>query len=93
MATEKRLIDANAADVERIPCYYGDQCHTEDVQEWLNEQPTVDAVEVVRCKDCNQSEKFGGQLFCRRWGADWHAVSENAFCYYGEKREGENEND
>jgi hypothetical protein len=49
--------------------------------------------EVVRCKDCKQSEKFGGQLFCRRWGADWHAVSEKAFCYYGEKREGENEND
>ena len=60
MATEKRLIDVNAADVERISCYYGDHCYIEDVQEWLNEQPTVDAVEVAhgrwewytdRCED------------------------------------------
>lgn len=47
MENEKRLIDANTADVESIPCYYGGHCTTEDVQEWLNEQPTVDAMEVV----------------------------------------------
>ena len=41
MANEKRrLIDANAADVNEIPCYYDDYCTTEDVQHWLNEQPT-----------------------------------------------------
>lgn len=39
-----RLIDANAADVERICCYYGDNCRIEDVQEWLDDQPTIDAV-------------------------------------------------
>ena len=44
---EKRLIDVNAADVNEIPCYYDEYCTTEDVQHWLNEQPTVDAVEVV----------------------------------------------
>lgn len=42
-----RLIDADKADVDSIRCYYGDQCHLEDVQEWIDDQPTVDAVPVV----------------------------------------------
>lgn len=42
-----RLIDADRADVEKIPSYYGDSCRSEDIQEWLDEQPTVDA-ELVR---------------------------------------------
>ena len=59
MTNEKRLIDANAADVERIPCYYGDHCYTEDVQEWLNEQPTVDAVEVVHGRWIKRNNGIG----------------------------------
>lgn len=47
MENKRRLIDANAANVEHISCYYGNSCYTEDVQEWLDEQPTIDAVEVV----------------------------------------------
>ena len=38
-----RLIDADAADTERISCYYGGCCYIEDVQEWLDDQPTIDA--------------------------------------------------
>lgn len=45
-----RLIDADAADVERICCYYGDNCRIEDVQEWLDEQPAIDAVPVVHAR-------------------------------------------
>ena len=37
-----RLIDANGADIENIACYYGSNCYIEDVQEWLDEQPTID---------------------------------------------------
>lgn len=47
-----RLINADAADVERICCCYGDCCHLDAVQEWLDDQPTIDAEPVVRCKDC-----------------------------------------
>ena len=36
-----RLIDADSADVEKIPSYYGDSCRSDDIQEWLDEQPTV----------------------------------------------------
>ena len=86
MATEKRLIDANAADVERIPCYYGDRCYTEDVQAWLDEQPTVDAVEVVRCKDCIYfHETVDGYTSCMSYrGIDFPRPYD--FCYYGERR-------
>lgn len=45
--SDVRLIDANAADVERICCYYGGNCYIEDVKEWLDEQPTIEAVPVV----------------------------------------------
>ena len=36
-----RLIDADKADVEHISCFYGSECRIADVQEWLDEQPTV----------------------------------------------------
>lgn len=45
-----RYIDAEKADVESISCFYGSECRIEDVQEWLDEQPTVDVVEVKRGK-------------------------------------------
>lgn len=43
-----RLIDADAADVNEICCFYGSECGLEDVEEWLNEQPTIDAEPVRR---------------------------------------------
>lgn len=42
-----RLIDAHAADVNEICCFYGSECGLENVKEWLDGQPTVDA-ELVR---------------------------------------------
>lgn len=42
-----RLIDVDKADVDSIRCYYGDHCYLEDVQEWIDDQPTVEAVPVV----------------------------------------------
>ena len=67
---DKRLIDANAANVDEISCYYGDHCYLEDVKEWLDEQPTVDAVEVIRCRDCQMestckvTQRLGEDGFC-----------------------------
>lgn len=42
-----RLIDADKADVERIPTSYGSYSSGEDIKEWLGEQPTVEAMPVV----------------------------------------------
>lgn len=48
-----RYIDADKADVEQISCFYGGECHIDDVKEWIDTQPTADVAEVVRCKDCD----------------------------------------
>ena len=45
-----RLIDADKADVNFINTYYSDHCRTDDVQEWLDEQPTIEAKPVVHGK-------------------------------------------
>ena len=71
MANEKRLIDANAflEKMKRTSRYF-------DVVFDVEEMPTVDAVEVVRCKDCVSHnickfEQFQGL---------------NGFCSYGERK-------
>lgn len=57
---------------------------------YINCQPAVDAVEVVRCRDC---KLWGGAIFgnvCRRWSAPLadvkYTTGENDFCSYGERR-------
>lgn len=45
-----RLIDADRANVEEIPSYYGDSCRSEDIQVWLDEQPTIDVTPVVHAR-------------------------------------------
>ena len=32
----------------------------QNIADWIDEQPTVDAVEVVRCKDCVCSRELDG---------------------------------
>lgn len=59
----------------------------------LREAPTVDAVEVVRCRDCKHwdSETW----FCDinsafgHHGLDWNTFDEEDFCSYGERKDGD----
>ncbi len=98
MANEKRLIDANAlmenADVFTI--------HTKEYGsievipvDAVGDAPTVDAVEVVRCKDCKKWAFIPGldeephcSLFCGLHSKAY-ATKPDDFCSYGERREGE----
>ena len=55
---------------------------------------TVDAVEVVRCKDCKHWEKcesslVGDVMCCTGQGSMYIQKAENDFCSKGERREGE----
>ena len=72
MENKKRLIDANAY------AYPGD----------LAGEPTVDAVEVVRCKDCKHYCDYGRVWDCRKYEG-MHLPNDNDFCSYGERREGD----
>ena len=64
----------------------------------VNAAPTVDAVPVVRCKDCKHStlpsaltQRYGapGTLTChnRYSPCNWRNVGGEDFCSYGERRE------
>ena len=51
--------------------------------------PTIDAVPVVRCKDCDKSEPsnvWDGWVFCKSNAI--HHRDDN-FCSYGERKDGE----
>lgn len=92
-----RLIDADAliADSCRdCPEELRKRCKTEPAcadTKFLFEIPTVDAVEVVRCKDCKYSCKDGNGRSCEGY---WYELSEydvtvkdDDFCSYGEGKD------
>ena len=100
-SNRKRLIDADTLmDTIRQHEYrlatkqgsidYG--MFTPGIQQAVDEQPTIDAVEVVRCEDCKYGEvddaDFPAQYLCRYNGADWN--DKNHFCGYGDRKEGAN---
>lgn len=51
--------------------------------------PTVDAVEVVRCRECKNYKlnKYSGEddMWCMCW-SDWLPTEPDDFCSYGERR-------
>ena len=93
MANEKRLIDINKFPL--LPSRLdGDMSEYErgylDAQENMNLLPTVDAVEVVRCKDCKRYEENteARTRFCRR-ELNYMYAEPNGFCSYGERKDNE----
>ena len=82
-----RLIDADEVDYENISCSQS-QLH------WLHRiiemQPTVDAVPVVRCRECVGrpfwEEDHNGVPVCLLSGL--YVRSEDDFCSYGERKDG-----
>ena len=92
-----RLIDADAFD-KRIRLAVG-SCEeelTEDfkdgistILEMMKTAPAVDAVEVVRCRDCKNSEHwYADRRRCFLWHENGVSVSDGGFCNYGERKEG-----
>lgn len=56
----------------------------------FDEATTVDAVEVVRCKDCKHYEKHTKWSSCTYWSGNPYeqaGVEDNDYCSYGERRE------
>jgi hypothetical protein len=91
-----RLIDANALleDFGEEPLVWNDgEAEIQERSDWhryrvlVKIQPTVDAVEVVRCKDCkhfnHQKALRPGGIWCEYWGTD---PDPDDFCSYGERR-------
>ena len=104
MANEKRLIDANALkDRFKLRIDWLDKDKHDEYTtgiwdgclydaELIDEAPTVDAVEVVRCEKCNYGHWLSGakKYACRHLlytGGNKH--SGEHFCSYAERRQGE----
>ena len=113
MASEKRLIDANALlqdneeyfckpckekghDYHEVACR---ACWVDDMRISIEDAPTVDAVEVVRCKDCRYAKDMlplanarayqMGVCTVRKEDGIEFTVWEHDFCSYGERKDNE----
>lgn len=93
-----RLIDA-----EELECLFNEQIEQgatdafDAFDDALQDATTVDAVVVVRCKDCKyykESRVLAPNKFCFRLnhptepGKIGYNFSENDFCSYGERKDG-----
>ena len=90
-SSKKRLIDANAlisyidecSQESRFRVYYG------YAKSFIDDAPTVDAVEVVRCRECKfgswDSEPDDAMVCMRTKDGFWR--SGNDFCSRGERNE------
>ena len=55
----------------------------------IRQMPTVDAVPVVRCKDCIYTRKLYGRLVCKYGTCSGCIIREDFLCANGERRDGE----
>lgn len=90
MENEKRLIDANSLSRRLFPIamnlakeYGSIGGAVSGVIGHIYDEPTVDAVEVVRCGQC----KFDN-ICCRNVGKDGKRTKGD-FCSYGERKDGD----
>ena len=90
LPSEKRLIVANAL------ISYMDECSKESrfrvyygyAKSFIDDAPTVDAVPVVRCKDCKHFKRnLENDTYCSSVNG-LTDPQEDDFCSYGERKEG-----
>ena len=85
-----RLIDLDSDYIQETLYRRGFKTR-QGIEEWLNNSPTVDAVQVVRCKDCKHAWIHPcGYVYCHRDGRNAYEMTFNldSFCSYGERKEG-----
>lgn len=106
MANEKRLIDANAFLKDILTAGIGKtiiEYSESDIGYMIRKRPTIDAVEVVRCRDCIHAveieKDYVRKLFvdgtkqCELGRADtvfgYSIISNDGFCDSGERKDGD----
>ena len=84
MANEKRLIDANALIAEYDRVHIGEPGKARKL---MADAPTVDAVTVVRCRECKYHKDTSVKEYahCSLTG---YTVEYDDFCSYGERKDG-----
>lgn len=80
-----KYIDTNKIE---IPEGFFNDLNIPKLFQWLNDLPTIDAVEVVRCKDCKYLERTDCFGECSLWndrGEPHGEMWPNDFCSYGKR--------
>lgn len=91
---EVRLIDANALKtrISNVPMHGDTDVFYEIMSELVSvvaAAPTIDAVQVVRCRDCTHLGTCDCPLsYSVEWGIGQDNPGENDFCSRGERRQG-----
>lgn len=76
-------------DIEQVYC---SDCEEKGVCEKVTcdvkKMPTIEAVPVVRCKDCKYMEitEETGDRYCHVWGF-FNGAGDDGFCNYGKRRD------
>ena len=82
-----RLIDANVLIEHLARCIEAEKGLLRAVcvaiKCFVEQMPTVDAVEVVRCKDCDNTCPGSNGLVCTAWGA---RTDPDGWCYKAERK-------
>ena len=84
-----RLIDLDSEYIQETLYQRGFKTR-QGIEEWLNTSPTIDAVPVVRCKDCKHAWIHPcGYVYCHRDGRNAYEMTFNldSFCNYGERKD------
>lgn len=90
MMHDKRLIDANALPMYKVKIVHafgiveGSVVYPGDIAK----APTIDAVPVVRCMECRNSQKLkrcADQVYCTVWKNNPRT---DGYCYLGAKMDG-----
>lgn len=87
---EQRLIDANKLDLRFEYGVYEDGLLLvpfRDMRRSVDKAPTVDAVQVVRCRECKHSFDDILGLCCSHGPCVNCPVPDDFFCSYGERRD------
>ena len=94
-----RLIDADMADVVIVYDNSNELIQVSAIREYIERQkafldkfPTIDAVPVVRCKDCKHGYPCGNEIVCYHPEYElaegkW-SYKKDFFCAFGDTKEG-----
>ncbi len=77
-----RLIDADAI-LKAVECHFTGELTASEREKVLADAPTIDAVSVVRCKECKHKDDIVNYCY-----ENDRNIKADDFCSYGE-REGE----
>ena len=83
-----RLIDLDSDYIQETIYRRGFKTR-QDIEEWLNSAPTIDAVPVVRCRECKHRGTDDCIFHIKGEPADEELLLklDNDFCSYGERKE------